>query len=44
MYEKRVLNSHMSEEEINKFLLEMMNDNSQYVYCHQHIEREEKTN
>ena len=32
----------MSEEEINKFLLEMMNDNSQYVYCHQHIEREEK--
>lgn len=44
VYEKRVLNSHMSEEEINKFLLEMMNDNSQYVYCHQHIEREEKTN
>ena len=39
IYEKRVLNSHMSEEETNKFLLEMMNDNSKYVYCHQHINK-----
>lgn len=40
-YEYRVINSHLSQEETNKFLMEMMNDNSQFVYCHQHIDKEE---
>ena len=40
VYEYRVLNSHMSEEETNKFLMEMMSDNSRYIYCHEHKEKE----
>lgn len=42
VYETRVKNSHLSNEETNKFLEEMMGDNSKFVYCHQHIEKEEK--
>lgn len=38
IYEIRVKNSHLSEEETNKFLMEMMGVNSQFVYCHQHKE------
>lgn len=40
VYERRVLNSHMSEEETNKFLMEMMGNDSKCIYCHQHIEKE----
>lgn len=36
IYEYRVLDTHMSAEEINSFLIEMMTGNSQFVYCHQH--------
>lgn len=42
VYETRVKNSHMSAEETNKFLEEMMGNNSKFVYCHQHIEKENK--
>ena len=40
VYEIRVKNSHMSEEETNKFLMEMMRDDSQYIYCHEHKVKE----
>lgn len=36
VYEYRVLDTHMSAEEINSFLIEMMTKDSQFVYCHQH--------
>lgn len=39
-YEYRVLETHMSSEEINSFLIEMMSDNSQFIYCHQHKKEE----
>ena len=39
VYEYRVKETHMSAEEVNSFLIEMMNDNSKYVYCHQHINK-----
>lgn len=39
VYEKRVLNSHMSAEDVNSFLIEMMTDDSQFVYCHQHKDK-----
>jgi hypothetical protein len=42
VYENRVINSHMSEEDTNDFLKEMMGDNSQFVYCHQHKDKEVK--
>ena len=35
-YEKRVKETHLSAEEVNSFLIEMMGDNSKFVYCHQH--------
>jgi len=35
-YEYRVKNTHMSSDETNKFLMEMMSENSKSVYCHQH--------
>lgn len=41
-YEYRVLNSHMSEEETNKFLLSMMGDNSKFIYCHEHKRKEDE--
>jgi Cft2 family RNA processing exonuclease len=40
IYEYRVLDTHMSEEDINSFLIEMMTDESKYVYCHQHKKKE----
>ena len=40
VYEYRVLNTHMSAEEVNSFLITMMGDNSQFVYCHQHKNKE----
>lgn len=40
VYEIRVKNSHMSEEETNKFLMEMMRDDSKYIYCHEHKVKE----
>lgn len=42
IYERRVLNSHMSEEETNKFLMEMMGNNSKCIYCHQHTKNDNK--
>lgn len=43
-YERRVRETHLSAEEVNSFLIEMMGSNSKFVYCHQHKdeEREEK--
>lgn len=41
-YEYRVLNSHMSEEETNKFLLSMMGDNSKFIYCHEHKRKDDE--
>ena len=37
-YEYRVRNTHLPAEEVNSFLIEMMTNNSQFVYCHQHKE------
>lgn len=42
VYEIRVKNTHLSEEEADKFLMAMMGEDSKYIYCHQHEEREEK--
>lgn len=39
VYEHRVINSHLSLEQCNDFLLENMGDNSICVYMHQHIEK-----
>ena len=39
-YEKRVKETHLSAEEVNSFLIEMMGSNSKFVYCHQHREKE----
>lgn len=44
IYEKRVINSHLSKEDCNDFLMKMMNDNSEYIYLHQHIEKESEKN
>lgn len=44
VYEYRVINSHLSLEQCNDFLLENMGDNSICVYMHQHIEKELKEN
>lgn len=41
-YERRVKETHLSAEEVNSFLIEMMGDNSKFVYCHQHKERKEE--
>lgn len=41
-YEYRVKETHLSAEEVNSFLIEMMQSNSQFVYCHQHKERKEE--
>lgn len=39
-YEKRVLDTHLSKEECNRFLIANMGDNSECVYLHQHIQKE----
>lgn len=38
-YENRVLNTHMSKEDTNNWLVEQMNENSQFVYMHEHKEK-----
>ena len=38
-YEKRVKNTHLSEEETTKWLLENMNENSIYEFMHKHKSR-----
>lgn len=42
IYETRVKNSHLSNEETNKFLEEMMGENSKFIYCHQHQLKEKE--
>ena len=44
VYEHRVINSHLSLEQCNDFLLENMGDNSTCVYMHQHLSKELKEN
>ena len=41
IYEYRVLKTHLSKEKCDEWLLENMNEHSEYVYLHQHKEREE---
>ena len=38
-YEHRVLQTHLSKEECNRFLIENMGNNSECVYLHQHIDK-----
>ena len=40
-YERRVMRYHLSEKQCNDWLYKMMGPKSEYVYLHQHIEREE---
>lgn len=42
IYEYRVLKTHLSKEQADEWLLENMSENSQYVYLHQHIDKEEE--
>lgn len=39
-YEYRVINTHLSIQQATKFLAENMNNESEYVFMHQHVERE----
>ena len=39
--ETRIKNSHLSKQQCDEFLMEMMGENSEYIYCHQHIEKGE---
>lgn len=41
-YENRVLKTHLSKEECNRFLIENMDEHSECVYLHQHINKEEE--
>ena len=41
-YEYRVLETHLSKEECNMFLMANMGDNSECIYLHQHINKGEK--
>ena len=41
-YENRVIHTHLSQEECNKFLIANMGDNSECIYLHQHIQKENK--
>ena len=38
----RIKNTHLSKQQCDKFLMENMGDNSQHIYCHQHIEKEKE--
>ena len=38
VYEYRVLKTHLSKEECDRWLLENIGENSEYVYIHQHRE------
>jgi len=40
VYEYRVPHTHLSKEQADKWLLENMSENSEFVYLHQHKERE----
>jgi hypothetical protein len=44
VYEDRVRHTHLSKEQANSFLIEMMGNNSKFVYCHQHKNKEELKN
>lgn len=39
-YEHRVLQTHLSKEECNRFLIENMGDKSECIYLHQHIDND----
>ena len=39
-YEFRVLRTHLSRQQCDEWLMSNMSDTSQYVYLHQHVERE----
>ena len=41
-YENRVLKTHLSKEECNRFLIENMGENSECIYLHQHIEKQKE--
>lgn len=36
----RIKNTHLSKQQCDKFLMENMGDNSEYIYCHQHEDKE----
>lgn len=40
VYEYRVLKTHLSKEKADKWLLENVGENSEYVYIHQHAEKD----
>lgn len=40
--ETRIKNSHLSKEQCDDFLLKNMGDNSVYIYCHQHKNKEKE--
>lgn len=40
VYEFRAKNTHLSKQQASEFLLNNMGENSEYVFMHQHIERE----
>ena len=43
-YEYRVLETHLSKEECNRFLIENMGNNSECIYLHQHINKQKEYN
>ena len=43
-YEYRVLQTHLSKEECNRFLIANMGNNSECIYLHQHIDKGENNN
>lgn len=43
-YEYRVLQTHLSKEECDRFLIANMGDNSECIYLHQHIDKKENDN
>lgn len=40
--ETRIKNSHLSKQQCDEWLSQNMGDNSEYIYCHEHIEKEIK--
>lgn len=40
VYEFRAKNTHLSKQQASEFLLNNMGENSEYIFMHQHIERE----
>lgn len=39
VYEYRVIDTHLSKEQCDEFILDNANNNSEYVYLHEHIDR-----